>query len=178
MGTLMVLILVFDQTKPLFTQWRVGKNGVPFRFYKLTTLGKHRSVEPSQGSSDARATRLGRVLRWLILDEVPQIAINVLIGNMSLVGPRPLLQADIDLMAARLSPEDFAAWYAAYSSVTPGWTGRFGVSSRKYKIQSRAYLEARKHCDIAYVREANWRIDVRTILVHAILPFLDVNRSN
>ena len=173
----MVLILVIDRTKPLFTQWRVGKDGVPFRFYKLTTLGRHRSAEPSRGSSDERATRLGRVLRWLILDEVPQIAINVLIGNMSLVGPRPLLQADIDLMARRLPPEDFKAWYSAYCSVTPGWTGRFGVSSRRYKIQSDDYLCARKQYDIAYVREANWRMDVRTILVHAVLPFLDVNRS-
>ena len=172
---LMVLIVLVDWSWPLFCQWRVGKGGAPFRFYKLNTMGRHRSVEISGGSGDKRATRLGRVLRWLILDEVPQIMINVIKGEMSLVGPRPLLQADIELMRRRLTPKKFATWYYAYCSVRPGWTGRFGISSRRFQIHSDAYLQARRYYDIMYVKQASWRMDIWTICAHAILPFIDQN---
>ena len=174
-AVLSFLIMVIDRSPPLFSQMRVGKDGVPFRFYKLNTMGLHRSAEPSGGASDVRATPLGRLLRWLILDEVPQILINVLKGDMSLVGPRPLLQADIDLMRTRLGKREFDEWFAAYCSARPGWTGIFGVSSRRYKIHSDSYLHARKKYDIEYMRRASLWLDIRTICVHAVLPFLDRN---
>jgi lipopolysaccharide/colanic/teichoic acid biosynthesis glycosyltransferase len=172
---LSTLIVIVDRSLPLFSQWRVGKNGIPFRFYKLNTMGQHRSENPSGGSGDPRATRLGKLLRWMILDEVPQILINTLKGDMSLVGPRPLLRADIELMRSHLSKEDFSAWFAAYCSVRPGWTGRFGVSSRRFKIHSSSYLHARKKYDIEYIQVASWRMDIRTICVHMTLPFIDKN---
>lgn len=175
MGLLSLMIILIDRSPPLFWQWRVGENGIPFRFYKLNTMGHHRSVLPSGGASDMRATPLGSVLRWLILDEIPQILINVLKGNMSLVGPRPLLQADIDMMYDRLGQKAFAEWFTAYCSVRPGWTGRFGISSRRYKIHSKKYLWARQKHDIAYVRQASCWIDIKTICVHAVLPFIDRN---
>ncbi|MDX2776114.1 sugar transferase [Streptomyces caniscabiei] len=174
-GVLSLMIVLIDQSPPLFWQWRVGKNGIPFRFYKLNTMGWYRSALPSGGASDVRATPLGRVLRWLILDEVPQILINVIRGDMSLVGPRPLLKADIDLMRACLGQKAFTEWFTAYCSVRPGWTGRFGISSRRYKIHSKKYLLARKRHDIAYMRQASCWIDIKTICVHAVLPFIDRN---
>jgi lipopolysaccharide/colanic/teichoic acid biosynthesis glycosyltransferase len=168
----MLLIACVDRATPLFCQMRVGKNGIPFRCYKLNTMGRHRSFEVSRGANDERATRLGRWLRWAILDEVPQIFINVLLGDIALVGPRPLLQADVDLMKQRLSHAEFTAWHDAYCAGRPGWTGRFGVSSRRYPMQSDAYLKARHHYDTAYRREATWWMDVKTVCVHAALPFI------
>lgn len=86
----MVLIRVDSRGPTIFKQTRVGKDGVPFRIFKFRTMysdvsGYERS--PSD-DSDPRLTRVGRVLRLSGLDELPQL-VNVLLGNMSLVGPRP-----------------------------------------------------------------------------------------
>jgi putative colanic acid biosynthesis UDP-glucose lipid carrier transferase len=175
---LMVLIACIDRTYPLFSQMRVGKDGVPFRFYKLNTMGSHRSMDISRGANDDRATPLGKILRLMILDEVPQILINVLLGDMVLVGPRPLLQTDIDLMKQRLGASDYEKWYEAYTAGRPGWTGKFGLSSRQFKIQSQSYLMARMRHDIAYRQSATWWMDVKIVFIHAVLPFVGVrNRS-
>jgi lipopolysaccharide/colanic/teichoic acid biosynthesis glycosyltransferase len=131
---LMVLIVCIDRAWPLFWQMRVGKDGVPFRFYKLNTMGSNRAMDISRGADDKRATWLGRMLRLTILDEVPQILINVLLGDMVLVGPRPLLQADIDFMKQQLTVDEYTRWYRAYTSGRPGWTGKFGLSSIKPSV--------------------------------------------
>ncbi|HSW91923.1 MAG TPA: sugar transferase [Candidatus Saccharimonadales bacterium] len=175
---LMVLIVCIDKTYPLFSQMRVGKNGVPFRFYKLNTMGSHRSMDISRGANDDRATRLGKILRLTILDEVPQILINVLLGDMALVGPRPLLQTDIDLMKQRLSADDYEKWYRVYTAGRPGWTGKFGLSSRRFKIQSHSYLMARMHHDISYRQTATWWMDVKIVFIHAALPFIVARNHN
>lgn len=174
---LSLLIFCVDHTVPLFHQMRVGKNGVPFKLYKLNTMGNYRSYEVSRGSQDTRATPLGRWLRWMILDEVPQIFINVLLGDLALVGPRPLLQADVDLMRCRLPERDFLEWYRVYRTLKPGWTGKFGVSSRRFRIQSDPYLQARYYHDLDYYRSASLWLDLRIIARHAILPFIDVNKG-
>jgi lipopolysaccharide/colanic/teichoic acid biosynthesis glycosyltransferase len=175
-AALAILVVCIDRAVPIFYQWRVGKGGKPFKFFKLNTMGRMRFDDCSRGANDPRATWLGKVLRWLILDETPQILINVLNGTMSLVGPRPLLQGDIDLMRQRLSKAEYEEWFAAYCGGLPGWTGRFGVASRKYEIQSDQYLKARHRCDIAYRHEATWWIDIKTILVHAVLPLIALRR--
>lgn len=78
----------------LFFQWRAGRAGRPFR------LVKFRSMRAGEGSDAARMTRLGRVLRALALDELPQLWL-VLRGRMSLVGPRPLPLAYVPLYTPR-----------------------------------------------------------------------------
>lgn len=178
LAVLMALIACIDRTCPLFSQMRVGKDGVPFRFYKLNTMGSHRSMDIGRGANDDRATRLGKILRLTILDEVPQILINVLLGNMVLVGPRPLLQTDIDLMKQRLSADNYKRWYGAYIAGRPGWTGKFGLSSRRFKIQSHSYLRARMHHDIAYRQTATWWMDVKIVFIHAALPFIVARNHN
>ena len=172
-----LLIICVDRSVPLFRQQRVGKNGVTFYLYKLNTMGRVWGDDPSQGAQDARATALGKWLRWTILDEIPQILVNVLRGDMSLVGPRPLLQKDITLMKQRLPKDDFSLWYETYRSMRPGWTGKFGVSSRQFRIQSDEYLRARYVHDLAYRRQATPWLDVKIIFLHAILPYLDVNKK-
>jgi lipopolysaccharide/colanic/teichoic acid biosynthesis glycosyltransferase len=78
----------------LFFQWRSGRAGLPFR------LVKFRSMRPGAGSDAERLTRLGRTLRGLALDELPQLWL-VLRGRMSLVGPRPLPSAYLPLFTLR-----------------------------------------------------------------------------
>lgn len=177
-GLLALLILSVDRACPFFCQKRVGRGGKLFRLYKLNTMGRIRGSDPSRGSQDARATALGKWLRWTILDEIPQILVNVLKGDMSLVGPRPLLQKDITLMQCRLPRGDFLLWYMTYTSMKPGWTGKFGVSSRQFRIQSDEYLWARYIHDLAYFRFATPWLDIKIVFLHTILPYLDVNKHN
>lgn len=120
-----------------FAQTRIGRNGRPFRCFKIRTMrpdAEERLAELLANSDAARAeweadqkltndprvTRIGRVLRRTSLDELPQF-FNVLTGDMSLVGPRPVVAEELD----RYGP--FARLYA---SVRPGLTGLWQVSGR------------------------------------------------
>jgi len=97
-----------------FWQERPGRNGRIFRLYKLRTLGHGVDGDGEIIPDAERQTRLGRFLRRTRLDEIPQL-LNVLIGDMSFVGPRPLLPIDL--------PADLPAWARLRSLVRPGLTG-------------------------------------------------------
>lgn len=174
---LALLIIVVDRSHPLFYQMRVGKGGVPFKFYKLNTMRHVRAVDISRGTDDERSSSLGRWLRRTTLDEVPQILINVLKGDMTLVGPRPLLKADVYLMKHRLDSWRFESWYRAYCTTRPGWTGWFGVRSRQLVLHSDGYLQARSHYDVAYRKHASLSLDIMIVCAHATLPYLDKKRK-
>jgi len=114
----------------LFRQVRVGRHGQPFLMYKFRTMAAGAELKLPSGNdmdgpmfklkADPRVTRVGRVLRRHSVDEVPQL-INVLRGQMSLVGPRPLPTAQC---AA------YAGWAARRQEVRPGMTGYWQVSGR------------------------------------------------
>ncbi len=97
-----------------FWQERPGRNGKVFRLYKLRTLGHGVGPDGNILGDDERQTGVGRLLRRTRLDEIPQI-LNVLRGDMSFVGPRPLLPADL--------PEGMPDWVRLRSMVRPGITG-------------------------------------------------------
>ncbi len=131
-----VIALLITQDSPgpvLFVQKRVGKGGREFPFYKFRSMvadaeaqrrrldaDNERSGPVFKMKNDPRVTRVGRVLRKYSLDELPQI-LNVLTGDMSLVGPRPALPREVaqytDRQRQRLA-------------VTPGLTGLWQVSGR------------------------------------------------
>lgn len=150
----------FDSPGPiLYRQTRLGKDAQPFVILKLRTM-HHRSTPVDQlqeavlsEGRDPRITRLGRVLRSTSIDELPQL-INVLRGDMSLVGPRPLL------------PDQKAAvpWhYEGRFLALPGITGLAQVSGRR----NLDWMEQLR-LDLEYVEQQSYRLDwhilLRTIL--------------
>ncbi len=112
---LIVCILgYFDTGSPIFCQQRVGKNQRPFTLIKFRTMPKNTASVATHLVGASSVTRLGQFLRKTKLDELPQL-INVLKGEMSLVGPRPCLFNQQDLIAERESRGVF--------TVLPGITG-------------------------------------------------------
>lgn len=131
----------------LFTQDRPGLGGRPFRLVKFRTM---RAAAPGEGvaSDGARLTPFGRLLRSLSLDELPQM-VNVLKGDMSLVGPRPLLTQYLDR---------YTAEQARRHDVLPGITGLAQINGRNATT-----WEDRLRHDIAYVDAWSLSLDARIL---------------
>lgn len=132
----------------LFTQPRPGRDGRIFMLYKFRSM---RSVDESRGwvSDEQRLTRFGRILRSTSLDELPSLW-NVLRGDMSFVGPRPLLVEYL----TRYSPEQVRR-----HEVRPGITGLAQVSGR-----NTVDWERRFELDVAYVDARSFGLDVRILM--------------
>ncbi len=122
---LLVLVIRLDSSgRALFKQQRVGKGGVPFEIIKLRTMNlsaPHDVATSALENPNAHITRIGRILRKTSLDELPQL-VNVLRGDMSLIGPRPLVPNEKDIHEARFAK-------GAYD-VRPGITGWAQVNGR------------------------------------------------
>ena len=108
------LLGIFDTGSPLFIQKRVGIEKKPFKLIKFRTMSIETESVASHLASSANITKLGRVLRKTKLDELPQL-INVLLGSMSFVGPRPNLYNQLDLINHRSKKGIY--------NVRPGITG-------------------------------------------------------
>lgn len=131
----------------LFRQRRPGRDGVPFTIFKFRTM---LPVDAATGRVDdaARMTRLGRFLRATSLDEMPTL-VNVLRGDMSLVGPRPLLMAYLPR---------YSATQARRHEVRPGLTGLAQVSGR-----NAVGWDERLALDVEYVDTRSMRLDLRIL---------------
>lgn len=97
---LMLLIRLDSRGNPLFIQWRIGQDQMPFRLFKLRTMKSDTSNLPSHEVPATRITRVGRALRSSKLDELPQLW-NILRGEMTFVGPRPCLPTQRQLIEER-----------------------------------------------------------------------------
>jgi lipopolysaccharide/colanic/teichoic acid biosynthesis glycosyltransferase len=156
----MAAFVAIDGHNPFFTQKRVGRDARRFTLVKLRTmvpeaerqLASHLEKDAAARDeweatqklkSDPRVTYAGRILRKTSLDELPQLW-NVLIGDMSLVGPRPILPEQCDMYPG-----------SAYYTVRPGTTGPWQVSAR-----NECEFKGRAKYDALYARKISFRTDV------------------
>ena len=154
LAAIAVAIQVGSRGPAIFRQERAGKDGRPFTLYKFRTMRLDADPfgpSPKSGE-DPRLTRLGRFLREHSLDELPQL-VNVILGDMSLVGPRPLYMSQV------------AEWNERQRKrleVKPGLTGLAQVSGRGELTR-----EEKLELDVSYVEHASLWLDVRILLATA-----------
>jgi Undecaprenyl-phosphate glucose phosphotransferase len=142
----------------LFRQKRYGLNQEPFRIFKFRTMRvmDDGAVVRQATRADARVTRIGAHLRRLSIDELPQL-LNVLIGDMSIVGPRPHALAHDQLYVEKL------ARYARRHNVRPGITGWAQVSGHRGEIANDSAMLARLEHDLYYVDNWSLWLDLKIV---------------
>ena len=138
----------------LFRQDRPGLHGVPFTLYKFRTMRDTRDAHGNLLDDDARLTPIGRFLRSTSLDELPEL-VNILKGDMSLVGPRPLLMEYL----LRYTPEQMRR-----HDVVPGLTGWAQVSGRNALDWDEKFA-----CDVWYVDNRSFLLDLRILAATALI---------
>jgi lipopolysaccharide/colanic/teichoic acid biosynthesis glycosyltransferase len=151
LGLAALLIRLETHGHPIYRQRRVGLDGEPFDLYKLRTMvsgAETMGAGLAVDAGDSRITRLGGVLRRTSMDELPNL-VNVLRGEMSIVGPRPTVQVQVDRYTER---------QRGRLSVRPGLTGWA-------QIHGRASLpwHERIELDLWYVEHASLRLDLRIL---------------
>lgn len=157
---LVSLVVLIDAGTPvIFRQYRVGKDNKLFYIYKFRTMRKNtrNAATAELTDSDKYITKSGRILRKTSLDELPQL-VNVLIGDMSFVGPRPLIPEEKEIRALRKE-------YNVYS-VKPGITGLAQVNGRdNLSIKEKALF------DKEYIDKQSIALDIK-ILIKTVLVVL------
>lgn len=154
---LLCLSLWLTTGKPIFfVQERSGKGGQPFKLLKFRTMNSERAADGTLLPDKDRITRIGSMLRRTSLDELPELW-NILVGDMSLVGPRPLHTRYL----AR-----YNAIQASRHIVRPGLTGKAQVSGR-----NTTSWEERLNHDIDYVNNYGLRLDI-AILIQTVAVVL------
>jgi lipopolysaccharide/colanic/teichoic acid biosynthesis glycosyltransferase len=179
LAVLVVLVRLDSPGPGIFRQRRVGRDGRPFEIWKLRTMvtrcdqslhrataadwfrGRHREGR-FKTLADPRITSIGRWLRMSNVDELPQL-VNVVRGEMSLVGPRPAIHYEL---------EHYEPWYFERLRVAPGMTGLWQVSRRE-RLSAAEMMEL----DRLYVREATLWLDVRILLATGPALVLGVLRA-
>ena len=166
MIVLTMALMVETGGHPIFVQHRIGRSGSRFKIFKFRTMSRGAEdqlldklqqdadlarewAELRKLRNDPRVTRVGRILRKYSLDELPQF-VNVLIGQMSLVGPRPIVDEELPLFGEHLP---------TVLTMRPGLTGLWGISGRnELGYDERVRLEAR------YVRKWTLGLDISIML--------------
>ena len=170
-----ILIKLESKGEVIFKQKRVGLNGKEFYMYKFRSMvinaeelkAELESQNEMSGpmfkmKDDPRITKIGKFIRKTSIDELPQL-INVIKGDMSLVGPRPSLPKEV---------EEFETWMRERLEVKPGLTCIWQVSGRN-NIDFEDWMKL----DIKYVRERSFKLDIKLILKTVLVLLGDKNAS-
>ncbi|RFP88081.1 sugar transferase [Rhodobacteraceae bacterium 63075] len=159
----LMALIALDGRPPIYSQLRIGKNGRAFRMFKLRTMvadadqileaylaqnpeARAEWDERQKLNHDPRITLFGAILRKSSLDELPQL-LNVLLGQMAIVGPRPMMVGQQSLYPGR-----------AYYEMRPGITGYWQIAER-----NETSFPQRAEYDAAYFRDLSFMTDARVI---------------
>ena len=152
-----VIIKLTSKGPAIYKQLRIGKDGKPFMMYKFRTMiVEQYDADGNEIMSEQRITKIGKILRKLSLDELPQL-INVLNGTMSIIGPRPML----DYQAPRCIGEENLRF-----NMRPGLTGLAQVKGR-----NNIRWEERIQYDIEYVKNFTFWMDIVILFKTVLLVF-------
>jgi putative colanic acid biosynthesis UDP-glucose lipid carrier transferase len=157
---LIAILIKLDSKGPVFfIQLRSGKNNQPFRCLKFRSLRVNDQADSVQVSrNDNRITRIGRIMRKTNIDELPQV-LNIFLGDMSLVGPRPHMLKHT---------EQFAELYKEYMIrhfVKPGLTGWAQVNGFRGEIKDNEFLRKRVEYDTWYMENWSLYLDLKIIFL-------------
>lgn len=162
----LALIIFIDDPhgSPFFVQERIGRNGKPFQFIKFRSMIVNAEAKLDELldqnemdgpvfkiKDDPRITRIGKFIRKTSIDELPQL-LNILKGDMSIVGPRPALQREV---------EQYNEYQRQRLYVTPGLTCFWQVQPRRNDLSFDEWMEL----DIKYVRERSFLVDWKIIFL-------------
>jgi O-antigen biosynthesis protein WbqP len=160
MALVALTIVIDDPGNPFFRQYRVGRDGKRFWMYKFRTMKRSapRYLPAGQGvDPEQYVTRLGRFLRRSSLDELPQLW-NVLRGDMSIVGPRPLIPEESEIHSLRLKLGVYA--------LRPGITGLAQINGRE-KLSAADKVR----WDVKYLEGFSFRTDMKILFSTAAVLF-------
>ncbi len=154
-----LLILLESRGPVFFSQLRTGKNKVPFYCYKFRSMKKNNDADLKQATvNDSRVTKIGKFIRRTSLDEFPQF-LNVLKGNMSLVGPRPhMLKHTNDY-------SQFVDEYMIRQFLKPGITGWAQVNGYRGEITNPEQIQMRVNKDLWYLENWNLFLDLQILFL-------------
>ena len=145
-----IALTVVNKGKPFFFQTRPGKNEVLFKIIKFKTMTDEKDASGNLLPDADRMTFVGNFVRKTSLDEIPQL-INVLKGDMSLIGPRPLLPEYLPLYNSEQKKRH---------QLKPGITGWAQVNGRNAISWQQKF-----EFDVWYVENYNWRVDLKILLL-------------
>ncbi len=150
---IIIVLSIYNNGTPFFLQTRPGKKGIPFKIIKLKTMVDVKTGNKNEVHNMSRVTKLGSFLRKYSLDELLQL-INVLKGDMSLVGPRPLLMVYVPL---------YNETQIQRLDVKPGVTGWAQVKGRNAISWDKKF-----EYDVWYVNNISLSLDIRIIFLTAL----------
>ena len=161
-ATITILLFIANKGRPFFFQERPGKGERIFKVIKFKTMTDERGSDGKLLPDNLRMTRIGQFVRKTSLDEIPQL-LNVIIGEMSLIGPRPLLVAYLPL---------YNATQKRRHEIRPGITGWAQVNGR-----NAISWEQKFEYDVWYVNNYSFLLDFKIIVltIHKILKSEGVN---
>ena len=161
---IVVAIRLQSPGSAIFAQVRVGKDGRRFTCYKLRTMHTGTANVPTHQVEASSVTVLGEYLRRFKIDEIPQLC-NVVAGDMSIVGPRPCLPSQTDLIEARRQ--------LGVLDVRPGITGLAQVNGCRGETQTLDDMRRRVDYDLEYLRHWCWLLDIKIMVRTFVLMFRD-----
>lgn len=149
----LLAVVIDDPGAPLFRQWRIGRDGKRFRIFKIRTMRRDTPrylATADVADPDRCITRMGKILRKTSLDEMPQL-INVIKGDMSLIGPRPLIPGEKSIHQMRLR-------FGVYQ-LRPGITGLAQINGR-----DNVSPDEKVRWDVRYLEKMGFLFDVKIFL--------------